>query len=457
MKINYIVLLIFCLLNLNLFSQNSFDLKLLNAADNNLKDSVLHYLDLGANANALTWEGVTPLMYASENGNVEICKLLISNGADVNILPKYGANALIAATQYNHNDVVELLILNKAKFNLKDELGYNALCYAVAYGYTDIAETLLYYGASTKLKCNNSDPMMIAAYYGDTLMIKLLFKYGADINSKDDEGFTPLMIAAQNNFFDAVVTLVNLGANINDLNNKSHSALTIATINNYSRIVDFLINSGSEYNNPDNQNFTPYTIAIINESNKCEQIFKNLDAKKSGFLVINKIVFSFLNNFNISDYMLGMDIGLQEARFNLIMYYGILVRPFHKNIVFQENEHLYYQIKEQRTNIFIGIEKNFNLVHITKYKRTGLLLGCKGILSFGEYESVYKSFDDKYLYAPYAGCFYKGKSTGIKLSYEYLKMTGITTSPHHVNISLSIYFSTNKINHSNKVLYGFCS
>ncbi len=445
----------FFVLVINVCAQTNYDMKLLIATDKNQKDSVLYYLSKGGNVNALTVDGVTPLMYASENGNIEICKILLDNGADANIQPKVGANALIVAAQYHHNEIVELLILNKAKFNLKDDLDYNALCYAVAYGYYDIAETLLFYGASHKMKCNNSDPMMIAAYYGDTLMIKILLNYGADVNSKDDEGFTPLMISAQNNFLDAVKYLAENGANLNDVNNLQHTALAIAVINNNFEITDYLILKDADYNKPDKQNLTSYTIAILNENKEIKRDLKKFAAITPTYLIADKVVFSFLNNFNNQDYMLGFDFGLHEARLNLYLFSGILFRPFYKNVIFQENENLYYQIKEQRTNVFLGIEKDFNIFTFSDFYRIGFLLGFKGIYSYGEYKSFYKKIEDNLLYALFTGFYYKGKHTGIKVNYEYLNMVGINTSPHRINISLNLFFSTIRIKHINKVLYWF--
>jgi ankyrin repeat protein len=454
MKKTYIFLTLI-ILQLSIYAQSDLDFKLLIAADKSDNDSVLSLLKAGANPNTKTWEGVTPLMYASENGNIEICKSLISNGADVNIQPNWGSNALIAASQYNHPDVVELLILNEAKFNLKDDLGYNAISYAVAYGFIDVTETLLYYGASHEMKCNNTDPMMIAAYYGDTLMMEILLFYNADINSKDDEGLTPLMIAAQNNYLDAVEYLVKKGAKINDVNKQNHSALSIATINKNSEITELLISYGAKVDIKDNQGLTPYTISILNNDVKTKKILKKANSEKNKTLLVNKVTFSFLNNFNDADYMLGMDFGLHEAITNIYFYSGLLYRPFHKNIIFQETQNLYYQLKEQRTNILLGLEKHFSLYDLTKKTKFGILIGFKGIFSYGEYKSTYKIIEDRYLYSPYAGIFLNSKISGLKIYYEFCEMAGIKTSPHRITISLSFNFDVKKVNHTNKDLYWF--
>lgn len=452
-KITFTITIIFCCHLL--FSQNENDLKLLKACNDNNYEDVEKYLELGANPNAKTWEGFTPLMYASEKGNIEICKLLLEKGADANIQPSWGANALIAATQYNHNEIVELLILNKAKYNLKDDLGYNALCYAVTYGFYEVAETLLYYGASHKMICNNTDPMMIAAFYGDTLMCEILLHYGADINSKDDKGFTPLMIAAQNDFPECVDYLIKKGANINDVNSENRNALSIAVINKNTDVEKILIDSGANVNQVDNQNFNSYSVAILNNDLVSQKILKKAGIEKQFSFFVNKVTFSFLNNFNKADYMFGFDFGLNEARTNTYFYSGILTRPFYKNVIFLESENFYYQLKEKRTNIFLGIEKKIKVLNMTKKSTFGGLIGFRGVFSYGNYRSTYRIIEDNILYNPYMGIYLSFKWLSTKFSYEYCEMTGIKTSPHRFNISMSFSFKTKKINHKNKDLYWF--
>ena len=54
-------------------------------------------IDSGANVNAETYEGVTPLMYASQGGYNSIVKLLIDKGASVDGSASNGYTALISA------------------------------------------------------------------------------------------------------------------------------------------------------------------------------------------------------------------------------------------------------------------------------------------------------------------------------------------------------------------------
>jgi len=152
--------------------------------------------------------------------------------------------------------------------------------------------------------------------------------------------------------------------------------------------------------------------------------------------------------------MLGTEIGIHEVRTNLNLFSGIVSRPFKKNILFQENENLFYQLKEKRTNFYVGINKNFNIAKISQTNNLGLSLGIKGLYSFGDYAGVYKIIDTNFLYAPFVGCFVKGKYFGAGINYEYLKLN-TSQSPHRINLNCSINLRILKLNYLKKTLFWF--
>jgi ankyrin repeat protein len=66
-------------------------------------------LDAGADPNASTDDGFTPLMAASGEGYVEIVRLLLQARADVTAKNKRGSTPLSLACQENHSEVIDLL------------------------------------------------------------------------------------------------------------------------------------------------------------------------------------------------------------------------------------------------------------------------------------------------------------------------------------------------------------
>ncbi|KAG8129154.1 hypothetical protein E2320_015824 [Naja naja] len=59
-----------------------------------------------------------------------------------------------------------------------------------------------------------------AVLAGNLDCVKLLIKYGADINQKDDEGWTPLHMACSDGYADIARYLISLGAQSDATNNE---------------------------------------------------------------------------------------------------------------------------------------------------------------------------------------------------------------------------------------------
>ena len=68
-------------------------------------------LDNGANVNAKSPYGATPLFFAADRGNIEMVKLLLQRGADVDVKDTfYGATALTWAAEKERIDILKLLL-----------------------------------------------------------------------------------------------------------------------------------------------------------------------------------------------------------------------------------------------------------------------------------------------------------------------------------------------------------
>ena len=94
---------------------------LIIAIKNSSKEITQALLENGANPNISDFDAHTPLIYAAEQGNLEIVKLLLAKGADINGIakgtpfdPSYYATPLLYATEKGHKEVVEFLLNNGA-------------------------------------------------------------------------------------------------------------------------------------------------------------------------------------------------------------------------------------------------------------------------------------------------------------------------------------------------------
>jgi ankyrin repeat protein len=85
-----------------------------------------------------------------------------------------------------------------------------------ALDHMEMAELLVSKGADVNLRRNNnSTPLVTACAYGRSEMVDLLIRSGADVNASDDYGDTPIVFAVIYGHYDIVERLIKEGADIN--------------------------------------------------------------------------------------------------------------------------------------------------------------------------------------------------------------------------------------------------
>ena len=89
------------------------------------------------------YAGKTALMMVSENGHVEIVKLLLKHGANPNPLNQFDETALMWASIIGHFETVELLLKHGADINIKTDFYDTALVEASRCGRLEVVKLLL--------------------------------------------------------------------------------------------------------------------------------------------------------------------------------------------------------------------------------------------------------------------------------------------------------------------------
>jgi len=81
--------------------------KLILSIKNNDINCLMDCISKGYNINKKFYSNkVTPLIYATELGNLEIIKILCENGADLNIIDDIGSNAFLVADILGRQDII---------------------------------------------------------------------------------------------------------------------------------------------------------------------------------------------------------------------------------------------------------------------------------------------------------------------------------------------------------------
>lgn len=160
--------------------------------------------------NARTDDSVSMVLLAQYYGRGDIVKLLVQNNAQLNI---YEAAAIGDARR-----VSGWLAMQPNLANSFSPDGYSPLGLASFFGQLEVANVLLGYHADPNVVSNN--PMHVAplnsAVAGNHYEIAAkLIEAGADVNVKQQDGFTPLMGAAQNGNLQMVQLLLDHDADVN--------------------------------------------------------------------------------------------------------------------------------------------------------------------------------------------------------------------------------------------------
>ena len=211
---------------------------LMLAASEGHTNTVKALLDKGADANAVDNDQKTALMYASEGGYLAIVQALIAAGALIDIEDAEGETALSQATENGHKAIIDLL----TPVDSKGPGGITALMWKSGLGDTAAIDNLLKRGADVNLKDDNGFTALMGAVYYDKLeAVKILIKKGrADVNLKANNGFVALHLAAQNGNLEIVKALLAGGANKDIATPDGDTASTLANKKGHTAVVALL-------------------------------------------------------------------------------------------------------------------------------------------------------------------------------------------------------------------------
>ncbi|RDW85731.1 hypothetical protein BP5796_04056 [Coleophoma crateriformis] len=199
-----------------------------------------------------------PLHLASEDGHINIVKLLVEKGADINAADMNGRTLLYRASENGHIDVVKLLLEKGADVNATDKNGWTPLCTASQHRHIDVVKLLLEMGADVNAADENGrTPLYWVSFRGHVNIIKLLLEKEADINTADKRGFTPLHRASQDGKADVVKLLLEKEADVSVADKSRWTPLHRASENGQIDIVKLLLNKGADVNAADENGTTP--------------------------------------------------------------------------------------------------------------------------------------------------------------------------------------------------------
>jgi ankyrin repeat protein len=227
----------------------------------------------GADVNAITLEGSTPLHFAAFWGRKEIAELLIDNGANLNVINNELAGtpfitALDWAIQQGKTEIADLLREHGGMTVQELRSGMTPLHLAAREGLKEVVELLIAKDSDVNVKITssgsnkNKTPLDFAIQYKKPEITDLLRKHGG----KTGKELNALIDAAKNGGIEAVTQHVAAGADVNAKDVDGTTPLHNAAVYGHNEIAELLIANGAEVNaiivSGRNQGKTPVDLAI---------------------------------------------------------------------------------------------------------------------------------------------------------------------------------------------------
>lgn len=251
-------------------------------------DTVNRLIEEKINVNFADTNGTTFVHYASQVGNADILKALISAGALVEAKNKKGQAPLHHAVLAGRPDLAKYLVDFGVDKEVCDNTGATPLHYAAVNGRLEVAKYLVDSGLN-KEACDNSGatPLHYAAGKGGLDLVKYLVESGVNKEPKNNNGSTPLHHAAGAGLVDVVSFLIDANVNKNFPSDSHLTPLHHAALNDRADVITLLIEKGAKKNARNINRRTPLFLAAVAEKSKSVKALIASGAKRVSFEGVN--------------------------------------------------------------------------------------------------------------------------------------------------------------------------
>jgi ankyrin repeat protein len=239
-------------------------------------------LDDGADPNAHSSSHESPLFLAVDSDDTTMVLLLLDHRA--NMYDSAPSGHLIGEVAVISNSLRSLKILYRYGYllTMRNSQNRSLLSTAVGQGSNQIVEYILQHGGNV----NDTDAfgyslLMNAASmditgYGDTAMVSLLLRAGADPNKPDSKSFYPI--------YDAVSSIENVPRFVSEISDKGVPYKDSSTFtmrqNTHRRVVELLLKAGAYPNVEDHPGGTPFWLAVKNCDTKTVKLLLQYGASE---------------------------------------------------------------------------------------------------------------------------------------------------------------------------------
>jgi len=359
---------------------DALDYNLMIAASKGYGSEIKRLIGKGADVNAETIEGATPLVFAVTNNRTFSVMTLLNYKPDLDITTKDHETPLLIAVKNRYFEISELLIRAGADISKYDYHRATPLHHAALNGYFDIVDLLIYYEATLDSRSvEGTTPLLAAIWAGYTDVADLLIQNGANLEVSDNDGFTPFLLSSFYGDTLMMDILYKKGADIYATNNAKHNALTLAIMTGNTYASEFLLKIGNKWGAPGNGALNPYTVAAKYQRKDLITMLKNNNVPGQLKYEIDQVALTASTRFFLHDIYTGISLSFKEPYLNAGFTVGCDMKLWYTRVLMKSSDQLFYQYMDRGAVAYAGVFKDFPLTdYINRFNyslSTSLLAG----------------------------------------------------------------------------------
>jgi len=436
------------------FYSGALEHNLMIASSRGYDTEVEKLLNRGADIEAETIEGATPLIFAVANNHLSTVKTLLLHHPELNNLTVASETPLIIAVKNNNLEIAEALIRAGADIDLDDRRSATPLHHAALNGSFYLTDLLLYYEADCNRKTiDGTTPLMAAIWAGHADIADLLIQGGANLEARDSEGFTPFLIAAQNGDTLLMNMLIREGVNLYEKTNDSYNALDLAIGADNEAAVKLLLERGNEWVSPEKAGINPYRVAAAYGRKNLIKVLEEKNVPGKPRHGIEEIAVNMTTKFNTRDIFTGVSITLREPLLNGGFVAGSDLKLWYTRVLMKTDENVYYQYMDKSAIVYGGFFKDFTIYNDIRGRELFFSASLTAAYTFGnKLKGTLLTPDDKLRIVPGAGISFQKNHFLFHTGMEYMKTPFYKISPVWIRTGVSFNFFLNKVRTQGKLI-----
>jgi ankyrin repeat protein len=427
--------------------EGALDYNLMIAASKGYTSEITRLINKGADVDAETGQGATPLIFAIANNQTEAVRTLLNFNPDINKITSNSETPLLVAVKSDNLSIAEMLIRAGADINYADRHNATALHYSSLYDYLKMSDMLLYYNADINATSwEGITPLMASVEAGNTDITDLLVQRGANTEISNDDGYTPFLMSSYYGDTISMYILYKHGANIYARNKSGLNALSLAVINDQKQSLDFLFNTGFNTSLKEMNVINLYDLAARYQRKDMIGLLKEHNVPGQMKYRINQASLSLSGRASVHDMFTGMSLSFREPYLNSGFILGLDTKLWYTRVLVKNAENVFYQYMSKESLVYGGIFKDFPLTKNTEKMNFAVSSSlCAGYTFGSSLKGTTKTFDSKLKIIPSAGVRISKTNLSFNLDLEYIKSDFYHAGPVWLRFGLSYNYFFDKI------------